>query len=70
MLVLTRKPGEKIHIGSGITITVVAVRGGKTRLGIDAPDDVSIFRAELSDILARIRTEPDAPAGHELQPTW
>ena len=47
MLVLTRKPGEKIHIGSGITITVVEVKGNKIRLGIDAPEDVPIFRAEL-----------------------
>jgi carbon storage regulator len=66
MLVLTRKPGEKIHIGSGITITVVEVRGAKIRLGIDAPDDVPIFRAELNDLLARIGTEPAEPASREL----
>ena len=49
MLVLTRKPGEKVHIGSGITITDVGVQGNKIRLGIDAPEDVPIFRAELND---------------------
>jgi carbon storage regulator len=70
MLVLTRKAGEKIHIGSGITITVVEVRGAKIRLGIDAPEDVSIFRAELNDLLARIGAEPDAPAAHELERAW
>ena len=68
MLVLTRKAGEKIHIGSGITITVVEVRGAKIRLGIDVPEEVPIFRAELNDLLARIGNEPDAPVGHELQP--
>ena len=63
MLVLTRKPGEKIHIGSGITITVVGVQGNKIRLGIDAPEDVPIFRAELNDFfLASIGAEPLAPA--------
>ena len=67
MLVLTRKPGEKIHIGTGITITVVEVRGNKIRLGIDAPEDVPIFRAELDAFLARIGAEPDAPAAHELE---
>jgi carbon storage regulator len=67
MLVLTRKAGEKIHIGSGITITVVEVRGAKIRLGIDAPDDVPIFRAEFNDLMARIGVEPDAPAAHELE---
>ena len=54
MLVLTRKLGEKIHIGDNITITVVDVKGGKIRLGIDAPDDVVIFRHELTGFLAHI----------------
>ena len=66
MLVLTRKPGEKIHIGTGITITVVEVRGNKIRLGIDAPDDVPIFRGELHDLLARIGTDAGEPADHKL----
>jgi len=66
MLVLTRKSGEKIHIGSGITITVVEVKGNKIRLGIDAPEDVPIFRAELHNLLARIGTEPADPASREL----
>lgn len=61
MLVLSRKPGEKIHIGAGITITVVEVNGGKIRLGIDAPKEVPIFRAELSYLLDRI-----GAAGAEL----
>ena len=51
MLVLTRKPGESIHIGSGITITVTEVKGNKVRIGIDAPEEVSIFRAELKGFL-------------------
>ena len=58
MLVLSRKLGEKVHIGSGITITVVEVKGNKIRLGIDAPDHVPIFRAELNDFLGRIGAEP------------
>jgi carbon storage regulator len=49
MLVLTRKPGEKIHIGSGITITVLEIRGNKIRIGIEAPEEVTVLRAELSD---------------------
>jgi carbon storage regulator len=66
MLVLSRKPGEKINIGSGITITVVEVRGNKIRLGIDAPENVPIFRAELNDLLAEIGTDAGEPADHEL----
>ena len=48
MLVLSRKPGEKVVIGNGITVTVVAVTGNKVRVGIDAPDDVGILRPELA----------------------
>lgn len=48
MLVLTRKLNEQIIIGQqGITIKVIDVRGGKVRLGIEAPEDVRIERAEL-----------------------
>ncbi|HZT81661.1 MAG TPA: carbon storage regulator [Gemmataceae bacterium] len=47
MLVLSRKPGEKVVIGGGITVQVVSVRGNRVRLAIDAPDDVHIVRAEL-----------------------
>lgn len=47
MLVLSRKLGEKIHIGENITVTVVEIDRGKIRLGIEAPRDVPIFRQEL-----------------------
>jgi carbon storage regulator len=47
MLVLTRKIGEKIHVGTGITICVVAVSGPKVRLGIEAPKDIHVVRSEL-----------------------
>ena len=48
MLVLSRKPGEKVVIGDGITVTVVEVKGNRIRVGIDAPDQVRILRAELA----------------------
>jgi len=48
MLVLSRKPGEKVVIGNGITVTVVEVKGNRVRLGIDAPEQVRILRAELA----------------------
>jgi len=47
MLVLTRKPGEKVVIGNDITLTVVAVTENRVQVGIDAPDQVRILRAEL-----------------------
>ena len=48
MLALSRKPGEKVVIANGITLTVVEVRGNRVRLAFDAPDHVRILRAELA----------------------
>jgi carbon storage regulator len=50
MLVLSRKKNETIVIGDEITVTVVDIRGGIVRLGIDAPTDVGIVRGELKPI--------------------
>jgi carbon storage regulator len=47
MLVLSRKAGEKICIGNGITLTVLSWKGNRVRLGIDAPPHVRIVREEL-----------------------
>ena len=51
MLVLSRKSGEKILIGDNIEITILRT-GNVVRVGVDAPRDVSIRRAEL-DALPR-----------------
>ena len=59
MLVLSRKPGEQVVIGGGITVTVVAVTGNGVRLGIDAPDQVRILRAELLGRQDRPVPDPD-----------
>ena len=44
MLVLTRKPGERLVIGDNIVVTVVDVKGDNIRIGIDAPREVKVFR--------------------------
>jgi len=46
MLILSRKCGERIIIGSDIELTVVAIRGGRVQLGVYAPPDVSIHRTK------------------------
>jgi carbon storage regulator len=47
MLVLTRKLGEQIHISDGeLTVTVIAIKGGRVRLGLSAPPAVAIAREE------------------------
>jgi carbon storage regulator len=47
MLVLTRKVDESIIIGSDITISVVAVKGNQVKLGIEAPKQMPVHRAEV-----------------------
>ncbi len=47
MLVLSRKPAEKIRLGNSIVVTVVRVTGDKVRIGIEAPPDVVVLRDEL-----------------------
>ena len=54
MLVLTRKAGEGIIIGDDIRITVVELKGGGVRIGIDAPREKKIYRQEVFD---RIKQE-------------
>lgn len=47
MLVLQRKPGQKILMSNGITVMVCSVDGKQVRLGIDAPPDIKVHRAEV-----------------------
>jgi len=47
MLVLTRKPGESIVIGSDIVVKVLEAGPGKVRIGIEAPRNVHVLRGEL-----------------------
>jgi carbon storage regulator len=49
MLVLTRKVGEVIVIGGDTRVAVVEIRGGKVRIGIDAPGNVAVDRQEVRD---------------------
>ena len=47
MLVLNRKPEEKIRIGDDICITVLALSGKSVRLGFEAPSDTRVYREEV-----------------------
>lgn len=49
MLVLSRKPGERILIGNDIVVTVVRFQGGTVRLGIEAPREFAVIREELAN---------------------
>jgi len=47
VLVLSRRVGESVMIGSNVKITVVETKGDQIRLGIDAPRSISVHREEV-----------------------
>lgn len=53
MLILTRRIGESLKIGAHITVTVLGVKGGQVRLGVDAPKDVAVHRQEIYERIQR-----------------
>lgn len=50
MLVLSRKIGERLVIGSNIILTINRVAGNRVTFGIEAPPKVSIKRGELVEV--------------------
>jgi carbon storage regulator len=47
MLIITRRPGEKIMLGDDTVIEVIEVRGSSVRIGIDAPRSLPVYREEI-----------------------
>lgn len=47
MLVITRKPGERICLGDDVTVTVLEISGSTVRIGIEAPAEIPVYRHEI-----------------------
>ncbi len=54
MLILSRKVNEKFMIGNDVSVTVLSIKGGQIRLGINAPREIAVHRQEVYE---RIRQE-------------
>mgnify|MGYP005989958005 CR=1 FL=1 len=54
MLVITRRTGEKINIGDDTEITILDIKSNQVRIGIQAPEGVSVHREEIYN---RIKAE-------------
>lgn len=65
MLVLTRRPGEEIHIGNDIKIFITGVYGNQVRVGIEAPKDVNITRPD-----AVLKTQRTPQKNASLKSMW
>jgi carbon storage regulator len=49
MLILMRRPGETICVGNDVTVTVLGIERNRVRLGIKAPREVTVDRAEVAE---------------------
>jgi len=47
MLILTRRPGESLYMADNIKITVLSVQGRQIKLGLEVPDDMTVYREEV-----------------------
>ena len=62
MLIITRRPGEKIMLGDDIVVEVMEVSGSSVRIGIAAPKSVPVYREE---IWTAVKEENQAAAAAE-----
>jgi len=67
MLVLTRKLGENIRIGDTVKITVLEVRSGQVKLGIEAPHETSVHREEVHRRICQENLRAAAHAPEDLE---
>jgi carbon storage regulator len=70
VLIITRKPGQRIMLGDDVTIEVLEVGGSSVRLGIAAPRSLPVYREEIWTAVkeravaaAELAGDDSAPAG-------
>lgn len=66
MLILSRKVGEKIIIDGKIEITVASIRKNEIKLGIKAPEYMSIYRKEIFEEILKENKKAQSPKSKDL----
>lgn len=68
MLVLSRKAGQRIHIGDDIVVEVRKVSGNRVTLALEAPRDLRILRGELQQAATEFEVELDEANNSAMLP--
>jgi carbon storage regulator len=68
MLVLSRRKGGRILVGNDVVLTVVAIRGNRVRIGIEAPPEVHVLRDEIPRFETPLQTPGTLVETTTLQP--
>jgi carbon storage regulator len=69
MLIITRRPGEKIMVGEDIVVHVMEIVGNSVRVGIEAPRSVPVYREEIwNAVREENRAAADAVPGDLPEP--
>jgi len=63
MLIITRRPGEKIMVGDDVVVEVIEVSGSSVRIGIAAPKSIPVYREEIWEA---VKAENQAAAAAEV----
>ena len=53
MLILSRKENQKIRIGNNIVINILSIAENNVKIGIEASDDIKIYREEIYDLITQ-----------------
>lgn len=61
MLVLSRRIGETLIISDNIKVTVLGITGTQVRIGIEAPQEISVHRQEVHERISGERPDPPPP---------
>ena len=64
MLIITRRPGERIMLGDDIRIHVMEIVGNNVRVGVEAPRSIPVYREE---IWTAVKEENEAAAAADTK---
>ena len=67
MLILSRKADESLIIGDEVKLTILSIKGKQVRIGITAPDNISVHREE---VYQKIKNEEESRTEESKDDSW